>query len=134
MALVHRRAGAVVEAHDLRCTHFDAFRFFTPEAVGLNRLQPTRATQVDLDQPGCLHAAMDVHKWATKLGAAVPGALALDCFALATDIRVLDMQASPYDLSSYGHPRSRSKPPRARPSTWPVSASSPGARPACAPD
>jgi hypothetical protein len=94
----------VVEQHPIRCTHFDAFRFFTPEAVGLNRLQPTRATQVDLDQPGCLHAAMDVHKWATKLGAAVPGALALDCFALAADIRLLDMQASPYDLSSYGHP------------------------------
>ncbi|MFI5931377.1 3-methyladenine DNA glycosylase [Actinoplanes sp. NPDC051494] len=94
----------VVEQHPIRCTHFDAFRFFTPEAVGLNRLQPTRATQVDLDQPGCLHAAMDCHKWATKLGPAVPGALALDCFALAGDIRLLDMQASPYDLSSYGHP------------------------------
>ena len=94
---------AVVEQHPVRCTHFDAFRFFTPEAVGLNRLQPTRATQVDLDQPGCLHAAMDVHKWAQKLGPAVPGALALDCFALAADIRLLDMQASPYDLSSYGH-------------------------------
>ncbi|GAB1694012.1 3-methyladenine DNA glycosylase [Krasilnikovia sp. M28-CT-15] len=95
---------AVVEQHPIRCTHFDAFRFFTPEAVGLNRLQPTRATQVDLDQPGCLHAAMDVHKWAGKLGPAVPGALALDCFALAADIRLLDMQASPYDLSSYGQP------------------------------
>jgi hypothetical protein len=94
----------VVEQHTIRCTHFDAFRFFTPEAVGLNRLQPTRATQVDLDQPGCLHAAMDVHKWAQKLGPAVPGALALDCFALAGEIRLLDMQASPYDLASYGHP------------------------------
>ena len=73
----------MVESHPIRCTHFDAFRFFTPEAVGLNRLQPTRATQVDLDQPGCLHAAMDCHKWASKLGPAVPGALALDCFALA---------------------------------------------------
>ncbi|GAA2472201.1 3-methyladenine DNA glycosylase [Winogradskya humida] len=94
----------VVEQHPIRCTHFDAFRFFTPEAVGLNRLQPTRATQVDLDQPGCLHAAMDCHKWATKLGPAVPGALALDCFALAGDIRLLDMQASPYDLTSYDEP------------------------------
>ena len=95
---------AVVEQHPIRCTHFDAFRFFTPDAVGRNRLQPTRATQVDLDQPGCLHAAMDCHKWASKLGPAVPGALALDCFALAGDIRLLDMQASPYDLSSYGQP------------------------------
>ena len=63
----------VVEQHPIRCTHFDAFRFFTPEAVGLNRLQPTRATQVDLDQPGCLHAAMDVHKWAQQARPRRPG-------------------------------------------------------------
>lgn len=95
---------AVVESHQIRCTHFDAYRFFTPEAVGLNRLRPTRASQVDLDQPGCLHANMDCHKWATKLGPAVPGELALDCFELAMEIRLLDMRASPYDLSSYGLP------------------------------
>jgi hypothetical protein len=95
---------AVVEAHPIRCSHFDAFRFFTPAAAGLNRLQPTRATQVELEQPGCLHASMDVHKWAGKLGPAVPGALALDCFELARDVRLLDMQAAPYDLSSYGQP------------------------------
>jgi hypothetical protein len=94
----------VVEASPIRCTHFDAFRFFTPDAVPLNRVRPTRATQVELEQPGCLHAAMDCHKWAGKLGPAVPGELALDCFALAADVRLLDMQASPYDLSSYGHP------------------------------
>jgi hypothetical protein len=45
---------------------------------------------------------MDVYKWATKLGPAVPGDLLLDCFALARDIRTLDMQASPYDVSTYG--------------------------------
>ncbi|MGC4805291.1 3-methyladenine DNA glycosylase [Micromonospora sp. DT233] len=95
---------AVVEAHQIRCSHFDAFRFFTPAAIGLNRLRPTRASQVELDQPGCLHASMDCHKWATKLGPAVAGDLALDCFELARDIRLLDMQASPYDFSSYGHP------------------------------
>jgi hypothetical protein len=95
---------AVVEAHQIRCTHFDAFRFFTPEAVSRNRLQPTRASQVDLDQPGCLHASMDCYKWAGKLGPAVPGDLLLDCFALARDIRRLDMRASPYDLSPYGEP------------------------------
>jgi hypothetical protein len=95
---------AVVKAHPIRCTHFDAFRFFTPAAVGLNRLQPTRASQVELEQPGCLHASMDLHKWAGKLGPAVPGDLALDCFELARDVRLLDMQASPYDLSSYGEP------------------------------
>jgi hypothetical protein len=95
---------AVVEAHPVRCSHFDAFRFFTPAAAPLNRLQPTRSAQVDLEQPGCLHAAMDLHKWAGKLGPAVPGELALDCFELARDVRLLDMQASPYDLSSYGQP------------------------------
>jgi hypothetical protein len=94
---------AVVEAHPVRCTHFDAFRFFTPAAVPLNRVQPSRATQVELEQPGCLHASMDCHKWAGKLGPAVPGDLALDCFELARDVRLLDMQASPYDLNAYGH-------------------------------
>lgn len=47
---------------------------------------------------------MDVYKWALKLGPAVPGALLLDCFALARRIRTLDMQASPYDVTSYGLP------------------------------
>jgi hypothetical protein len=93
---------AVVEAHQIRCTHYDAFRFFTPAAAPLNRLQPTRESQPDLEQPGCLHASMDCHKWAMKLGPVVPGDLALDCFELAGDVRLLDMQASPYDLSSYG--------------------------------
>jgi hypothetical protein len=97
-----RGTDRVVEEHPIRCTHFDAFRFFTQSAEALNRVRPTRATQIDLDQPGCLHAAMDVHKWSSKLGPAVPGALALDCFALAAEIRLLDMRASPYDLSSYG--------------------------------
>jgi hypothetical protein len=95
---------AVVEAHPVRCTHYDAYRFFTPEALPLNRVRPTRATQVQLEQPGCLHASMDCHKWALKLGPAVPGELSLDCFKLARDVRLLDMQAAPYDLSSYGQP------------------------------
>ena len=100
------RAGtdAVVESHPLRCTHFDAFRFFTPDAVGRNRLQPTRQTQPALEQPGCLHANMDLYKWAAKLVPAVPGELLLDCFRLAREIRTLDMQASPYDVSSLGEP------------------------------
>ena len=100
------RAGtdAVVESSSpVRCSHFDAFRFFTPAAVGRNRLQPTRATQVDLEQPGCLHATMDLYKWAYKLGPAVPGELLLDCFALAADVRELDMRASPYDLRAAGY-------------------------------
>lgn len=92
---------AVVEAHQITCSHFDAFRFFTPDARPLNRAQLTRESQVAQEQPGCLHAAMDCHKWATKLAPAVPGELALDCFELARDVRTLDMQASPYDLGQY---------------------------------
>ncbi len=93
---------AVVETHELRCTHFDAFRFFTPEAVPLNRAPLTRDDQPLIEQPGCLHAGMDVYKWATKLGPLVPGELLLDAFELARDIRLLDMQAAPYDLAAWG--------------------------------
>nr|WP_213283229.1 3-methyladenine DNA glycosylase [Cellulomonas hominis] len=93
---------AVVEGHRIRCTHIDAFRFFTPDAVPLNTLQPTRDTQVAMEQPGCLHANMDLYKWALKLGPAVPGDLLLDAFELAREIRVVDMQASPYDVTTYG--------------------------------
>jgi hypothetical protein len=93
---------AVVEAHELRCTHIDAFRFFTPDAVPRNRFAPTRETQPELEQPGCLHAGMDVYKWAVKLGPLVPGELLLDAFELARDIRYLDMQASPYDMAPWG--------------------------------
>jgi hypothetical protein len=93
---------AVVEAHRIRCTHFDAFRFFTPDAVDRNTLLPTRETQVAMEQPGCLHANMDVYKWCLKLGPLVPGDLLLDAFELARDIRLTDMQASPYDVTAYG--------------------------------
>ena len=104
----------VVETHRIRCSHFDAFRFFTPDAAPRTALQPQRSTQVDLEQPGCLHAAMDCHKWAMKLGPAVPGDLALDCFELARDVRLLDMRASPYDLSSYGWPAVKVETPQGK--------------------
>ncbi|WP_341941965.1 3-methyladenine DNA glycosylase [Microbacterium sp. LWH10-1.2] len=92
---------AVVENHDLRCTHFDAFRFFTPEAVPRNRRSLTREDQPLFEQPGCLHAGMDLYKWAMKLGPLIPGELLLDAFELARDIRLLDMEAAPYDLSAW---------------------------------
>jgi len=93
---------AVVESHDLRCTHFDAFRFFTPDAVPRNRTPLTRDDQPLFEQPGCLHAGMDLYKWAMKLGPLIPGELLLDTFELARDIRLLDMQAAPYDLTGWG--------------------------------
>lgn len=97
----HAATDAVVEQTPISCTHFDAFRFFTSDAVALNRLQPTRETQPELEQPGCLHAGMDVYKWAAKLGPVVPGSVLLDAFELARDIREVDMRASPYDVSGF---------------------------------
>ncbi|NIJ12247.1 hypothetical protein FHU38_002591 [Saccharomonospora amisosensis] len=93
----------VLESLGVRCGHFDAFRFFTEAARPLNALRPTRQTQPELDQPGCLHVGMDLYKWAYQLGAFVPAELLGDCFELAADIRELDMRASPYDLSAMGY-------------------------------
>ena len=93
---------AVVESHKVQCSHIDAFRFFTRAAGPRNTLRPTRDTQQQLEQPGCLHATMDLYKWAYKLSPATPGELLADCFALAADVRELDMRASPYDLTELG--------------------------------
>lgn len=93
----------VVESHKIACSHFDAFRFFTEPARPLNILQPTRETQPLLEQGGCLHANMDLYKWAGKLMPFAPSTLLLDCFELARDIRTLDMRASPYDFTALGY-------------------------------
>ncbi|MET1075971.1 MAG: 3-methyladenine DNA glycosylase [Umezawaea sp.] len=94
---------AVVDGSRVQCGHFDAFRFFTPDARPHNTLQPTRETQVEFEQPGCLHANMDLFKWSYKLDPATPSELVADCFALAADVRELDMRASPYDLAPLGY-------------------------------
>jgi hypothetical protein len=86
----------------LRCTHFDAFRFFTPEAIPLNPLALTRANQADTDQSGCLHATMDLYKYAMRTQPLVPMDLVADAFALARDVRTVDMQGAPYDLAALG--------------------------------
>lgn len=94
---------AVVESHQIRCSHFDAYRFFTQPARSLNTLVPERNTRISMEQPGCLHANMDLYKWAYKLSPAIPSALTLDCFDLAREIRELDMRAAPYDLRPLGY-------------------------------
>jgi hypothetical protein len=104
----------VVESLRIRCTHYDAFRFYTPPARSLNLLQPTRESQVALEQPGCLHAGMDLYKWAMKLSHAVPSDLVMDCFDLAREIRELDMRASPYDLGALGYEPVRIETPAGR--------------------
>ena len=92
----------VVRAGSLRCTHYDAFRFFTPDAAPRNTTRLTRESQVASEQPGCLHAGMDLYKWAFKLAPGAPSDLVADAFDLARDARELDMRASPYDLAAHG--------------------------------
>jgi hypothetical protein len=94
---------AVLEASTLRCTHFDATRFFTPEAIPRNTVAPTREGMVAFEQPGCLHANMDLYRWAYKLTPAMPSDVVADAFELACEIRELDMRASPYDLRALGY-------------------------------
>jgi len=94
---------AVVESHRIACSHFDAFRFFSEAARPRNTLSPGRDDREAFEQPGCLHAGMDLYKHAFRLSPMVPSELVADCFALAREIRVLDMRASPYDLSGLGY-------------------------------
>ncbi len=108
VALRLGRAGtdAVIDsevAGPLRCTHFDAFRFFTDDAAARNTGAPSRVTQPDWEQPGCLHANMDLYKWCYKLGPLIDSELLLDCLQLAAVAREVDMRASPYDLTGYGY-------------------------------
>ncbi len=93
-------AAAVADV-GLHCTHFDAYRFFTPSAAVLQR-PLTRAGQVDDEQPGCLHAGMDLYRYAYEAAPFVGSDLVADCFAHARRARELDMRASPYDLTDAG--------------------------------
>jgi hypothetical protein len=92
----------VVEGHRIACSHFDAYRFFTPPARGLNTLSPGRDDRPAFEQPGCLHAGMDLYKHAFRLSPMIGSDLVADCFELAWDIRTLDMRAAPYDLADLG--------------------------------
>ncbi|MGN9808401.1 3-methyladenine DNA glycosylase [Micromonospora sp. BQ11] len=114
LRLTPERTAEVVEERGVRCSHFDAYRFFTAPARPLNLLTPTRESQHAHEQPGCLHANMDLYKWAYKLSPLVPGELVADAFALAREIRTLDMRASPYDLADLGYPPVRVETPEGR--------------------
>ncbi|WP_333618632.1 hypothetical protein [Dietzia sp.] len=87
----------------VHCTHFDAFRFFTEPAEDLNDSRLDRDSQLRTEQPACLHAGMDLYRWAAELGPACPSALRLATFRSALCARIIDMRASPYDLRGYGY-------------------------------
>jgi hypothetical protein len=92
----------VVDEEGLRCTHFDAYRFFTPAALPLNRIALTREVTDEHDQKGCIHVTMDLYKYAYKLAPWSSGELIAAAFELAWQARQFDMRASPYDLRQYG--------------------------------
>lgn len=92
---------SVVAEVGLQCTHFDAFRFFTASALPL-QTELTRAGQLDDEQPGCIHAGMDLYRYAYEAAAYAGSDLVADCFEHARRARELDMRASPYDLTAWG--------------------------------
>lgn len=92
-----------VESQNLCCTHYDAFRFFTPQAEKLNLYRPTLQNRIQNEQAGCLHANMDIYKWATKLWPWIGSDFIAKAFLLAVEGREIDMRASPYDLKDQGY-------------------------------
>jgi hypothetical protein len=104
----------VVESQPLRCTHYDAFRFFTADAAPRNRWPLSRETTTDFDQTGCLHVNMDLYRFAYKIAPFCPSDVLADAFELAIAAREVDMRASPYDLASYGYEPIRIETPPGR--------------------
>jgi hypothetical protein len=102
LRLSQEQIRATIDEVGLRCTHFDAFRFFTPTAAPLNPLQLTPIDRNDVEQPGCLHANMDLYKHAQRFAPIFGSNIVRAAFALAKDIRTVDMQTAPYDLADLG--------------------------------
>lgn len=101
LRLTHRQIDEVVRGSRLQCTHFDAFRFFTESAVPLNGDLLTRDGRPRNEQPGCLHAGMDIYAQVAAMEAGAPGELLVDALLAAFDAREVDMRSSPYDLSAW---------------------------------
>jgi hypothetical protein len=114
LRLGHAETRKIVESTPLQCTHFDAFRFFSESARPLNQLPLTDEGRPEHEQPGCLHANMDLFKWCMKLQPLIPSSLVADCFLLAIEARIIDMRASPYDVSSMGYEPIRIETPTGR--------------------
>jgi len=92
-----------VESQKICCSHYDAYRFFTKEARPLNTITPSLETRLDMEQAGCLHANMDLYKWATRLWPWIGSDFIAKTFFLTLRARELDMRASPYDLTDEGY-------------------------------
>jgi hypothetical protein len=103
-----------VDSQSIRCSHYDAFRFFTPRAAPLNTLQPDSASRWGLEQRGCIHANMDLYKWAYKYFPWIGSGVVADAFEVLVFAREVDMRASPYDLRAWGFEPIRIETPEGR--------------------
>ena len=103
LRLSRREIEEVVEGASICCSHYDAFRFFTPAARRLNTVQPRQEDRAINEQFGCVHFNMDLYRWCYKLNPWVGTELLERCFRIAIEARELDMRASPYDVSAYGY-------------------------------
>ncbi len=102
LRLPQEEIDAFVRSRPICCSHFDAFRFFTPSAKSFNRIQPGKQTRMENEQGGCLHTNMDLYKLAAQCMPWAGSEILWQCFQLAAEARLLDMEASPYDCQSLG--------------------------------
>lgn len=103
LRLTQEEIDAVVASRPVTCSHFDAFRFFTKGAIPLNQSSPTLHTREEHEQPGCIHANMDLYKWSYKSSPWISSDLLRETLFFAIEAREIDMRASPYDLRQYGY-------------------------------
>lgn len=114
LRLSQEEIDTLVSSRPICCSHFDAFRFFAPDALAFNRLSPTLLTREQHEQPGCIHANMDLYKWAYKSSPWISSDLLREALFFAIEAREIDMRASPYDLTNYGYPPIRIETPEGR--------------------
>ena len=102
LRLSHAETRRVVETLPMRCSHYDAFRFFSASARKFNPLPLQPDARPQQEQPACLHANMDLLKWCLKATPWISTRLLTRAFLLAREARIVDMRASPYDVTPLG--------------------------------
>lgn len=103
LRLPQETVDSFLRSQNVVCSHFDAFRFFTPSAKPMNAIQPTQDDRPEYEQAGCIHANLDLYKWCYKLAPLTGSDLLRRAFMVAWKGREIDMRASPYELSDYGY-------------------------------
>eukprot|EP00933_Yihiella_yeosuensis_P038075 TRINITY_DN32038_c0_g1_i1.p1 TRINITY_DN32038_c0_g1~~TRINITY_DN32038_c0_g1_i1.p1 ORF type:complete len:215 (-),score=50.46 TRINITY_DN32038_c0_g1_i1:593-1237(-) len=101
--LLQSTINEVVETSSINCTHIDAVRFFTPQAKPMNRQaqlieEHGNRARIMLEQPGCVHAVMDLFKWAIDVFPFASSDIVFEALVLGLKARAVDMRASPYCL------------------------------------